>query len=59
VSVGRHQVIAREKEEHGGIKIGSAIFGWLSVTGMAVLLTALAAAAGTAVRMVTASRDCP
>ena len=31
----------------------------LSATGMAVLLTALAAAAGTAVRVATASRDCP
>ena len=37
----------------GGIKIGSAFFGWLAATGMAVLLTALVAAAGTAVGLAT------
>lgn len=42
----RETVVAREKEEHGGIKIGSAFFGWLTATGTVVLLTALAAAAG-------------
>jgi len=41
-------VVEREKDEHGGIKFGSAFFGWLTATGMAVLLTALLAAAGTA-----------
>lgn len=41
--------VAREKEQFGGIKVGSAFFGWLAATGMAVLLTALVAAAGTAV----------
>ncbi|GAA2721558.1 hypothetical protein [Cellulomonas aerilata] len=45
----RESVIAREKEQFGGIKVGSAFFGWLTATGTAVLLTALAAAAGTAV----------
>lgn len=45
----RETVIAREKAQFGGIKIGSAFFGWLTATGMAVLLTALVAAAGTAV----------
>ena len=45
----RQSVVAREKEQYGGIKIGSAFFGWLTATGTAVLLTALAAAAGTAV----------
>jgi hypothetical protein len=45
----RQSVVAREKEEFGGVKIGSAFFGWLTATGTAVLLTALAAAAGTAV----------
>src|SRR5690606_30411239 len=44
----RDSVVAREKEEYGGIKIGSAFFGWLTATGTAVLLTALAAAAGAA-----------
>ncbi|WAH96918.1 hypothetical protein [Arthrobacter sp. MMS18-M83] len=45
----RETVIAREKERFGGIKIGSAFFGWLTATGMAVLLVALLAAAGIAV----------
>jgi len=51
---GRHQaepvtrgdVVAREREEHGGLKIGSAFFGWLTATGMAVLLSALVAVTG-------------
>lgn len=53
-SVGRHEadpgtrgeVVTREREEHGGIKIGSAFFGWLAATGMAVLLSALVAVTG-------------
>lgn len=45
----RHSVVAAEKEQYGGIKIGSAFFGWLTATGTAVLLTALVAASGTAV----------
>jgi hypothetical protein len=42
------EVIAREKEEYGGIKWGSAFFGWLTAVGTAVLLTALVAGTGTA-----------
>jgi hypothetical protein len=42
----RHDVVDRERETHGGIKWGSAFFGWLTATGMVVILTALAAAAG-------------
>lgn len=49
----RATVVAREKKQFGGIKIGSAFFGWLAATGMAVLLTALVAAAGTAVGLAT------
>lgn len=49
----RESVVASEKERFGGIKIGSAFFGWLTATGMAVLLTALLAAAGTAVGLAT------
>ncbi|GAA5035622.1 hypothetical protein GCM10023258_37710 [Terrabacter aeriphilus] len=41
------------KERFGGVKVGSAFFGWLTATGMAVLLTALVAAAGTAVGVAT------
>jgi hypothetical protein len=44
----RREVVARQKEEFGGMKLGSAFFGWLAATGMAVLLTALVAGAGTA-----------
>jgi hypothetical protein len=49
----RRSVVGREQDEHGGIKPGSAFFGWLTATGMAVLLTALVAAAGTAVGVAT------
>lgn len=45
----RETAVARQRERFGGIKAGSAFFGWLTATGMAVLLTALVAAAGTAV----------
>ncbi|NAZ82239.1 hypothetical protein GTR02_10460 [Kineococcus sp. R8] len=45
----RKAVVEREKDAHGGVKVGSAFFGWLTATGTAVLLTALLAATGTAV----------
>src|ERR687897_511699 len=48
VAPDRREVVARQKEEFGGIKFGAAFFGWLAATGMAVLLTAIVAAAGTA-----------
>ncbi|KIS25587.1 hypothetical protein TV39_20425 [Arthrobacter sp. SPG23] len=51
----RETVVAREKEQFGGIKVGSAFFGWLAATGTAVLLTALVAAAGTAVGLATST----
>jgi hypothetical protein len=49
----RHDVVEREKERFGGMKFGSAFFGWLTATGTAVLLTALVAAAGAAVGLAT------
>jgi hypothetical protein len=49
----RQSVVAAEKEQYGGIKIGSAFFGWLTATGTAVLLTAIVAATGTAVAVAT------
>lgn len=49
----RRSVVSREKEAFGGVKIGSAFFGWLAATGMAVILTALLAGAGTAVGVAT------
>jgi hypothetical protein len=45
----RETVVGREKEEFGGMKFGSAFFGWLTATGTAVILTAVLAATGTAV----------
>jgi hypothetical protein len=51
----RETVVAREREQFGGIKIGSAFFGWLAATGMAVILTALVAAGGTAVGLATST----
>ncbi|HEV7742251.1 MAG TPA: hypothetical protein VGO65_07510 [Pseudolysinimonas sp.] len=44
----RDEVLAREKAEFGGMKFGSAFFGWLTAAGTGVLLTALIAAIGTA-----------
>ncbi|MFG1603362.1 hypothetical protein [Actinoplanes sp. NPDC049265] len=51
--VDRASVVAREKERYGGIKWGSAFFGWLTATGTAVILTALLLAAGAAVGVAT------
>ena len=42
----RSEVVNREREEHGGIKIGAGFFGWLAATGMVVLLSALITATG-------------
>ena len=53
----RRTVVEREKERFGGIKIGSAFFGWLSATGMAVILTALVAAAGAGVGLVSSASE--
>jgi hypothetical protein len=49
----RRDVVAREKDRYGGMKVGAAFFGWLAATGTAVLLTALLAAAGAAVGVAT------
>jgi hypothetical protein len=46
--VDRREVAAREREAFGGVKVGSAFFGWLTATGTAVILTALLAATGAA-----------
>lgn len=45
----RDEVVGRERARFGGIKWGSAFFGWLTATGTAVILTALLAGAGAAV----------
>lgn len=49
----RRDVVARQKEQYGGIKIGSAFFGFLTAVGVSVLLTALLSAAGAAVGLAT------
>lgn len=51
--VHRDEVVAHQRERFGGVKIGSAFFGWLAATGMTVILTALLAGAGTAVGVAT------
>lgn len=51
--IDRETVVAREQERYGGVKIGAAFFGWLTAIGMAVLLTALLSAAGTAISLAT------
>ena len=54
-SMDRASVVNREKNAHGGVKVGSAFFGWLTATGTAVLLTALLAATGTAIGLAGSS----
>ena len=44
----RHDVVARQKERFGGMKFGSAFFGWLTAIGTVVLLTAVVGAIGAA-----------
>jgi hypothetical protein len=39
----RRAVYGRERAEYGGIKFGVAFFGWLSATGLTVILSAIAA----------------
>ncbi|WP_249998883.1 hypothetical protein [Actinoplanes sp. M2I2] len=46
-------MVAREKSRYGGIKWGSAFFGWLTATGTAVILTSLLVAGGAAVGVST------
>ena len=47
------EVKNRQREAFGGIKWGSAFFGWLSATGLAVILLSLATAAGVAIGLST------
>ncbi|MDN4610417.1 hypothetical protein [Arthrobacter burdickii] len=42
----RNDVVAAEKEQFGGMKFGSAFFGWLTAIGLTVILSALATAIG-------------
>ncbi|MFF4601037.1 hypothetical protein [Amycolatopsis sp. NPDC001319] len=54
---GRGEVVERQRERFGGIKWGAAFFGWLTATGTALILTAAAAAAGTAFGLATNPGD--
>src|SRR4051812_26927378 len=47
----------RQREEFGGLRWGSAFFGWLVAVGIATLLTALLSAAGAAVGLTQASTE--
>ena len=49
----RAAVVQRERDRFGGIKFGSAFFGWLTAVGVTVLLTALLAATGAALGLGT------
>ncbi len=46
LGVDRRSVTAREEERFGGLKLGSAFFGFMTAAGIAVLLLALLTAAG-------------
>lgn len=51
----RDDVVAAQKRRFGGMKFGSAFFGWLTATGMLVLLTALLSAVGAGVGLATST----
>ena len=55
--VGRRATVREQKEQYGGIKWGSAFFGWLTATGTSLILTALAAALGTAFGLASTPGD--
>ena len=48
-------VVARQREEYGGINWGAAFFGWLVAIGVAALLTAILSAAGAAIGLTQSS----
>ncbi|WP_157413658.1 hypothetical protein [Agromyces allii] len=52
----RRAVVARQREAFGGVKLGSALFGWLTATGTAAILTGTVAGAATALGVDTAGR---
>lgn len=55
--VSRTEVVDRQEEAYGGVKVVCAFFGWITATGMAVLLTALVAAAGAGVGLVSSADE--
>jgi hypothetical protein len=53
--LGSRDVMARQREEHGGLNWGAAFFGWLVAIGVASLLIAVLSAAGAAIGLTTTS----
>lgn len=51
LGVDRQAVQAREEERFGGMKLGSAFFGWLTAAGVAAIGTSLLAATGVALSL--------
>jgi hypothetical protein len=51
------EVIERQREQFGGVKIGSAFFGWLTATGTAAILTGVLAATGAALGLGVVVQD--
>jgi hypothetical protein len=61
-SIDRRDVVNRQKDAFGGMKFGSCFFGWLTASGAAVLLAALATGVGAALgltRTVDATNPTP
>ncbi|GAA1832367.1 YrzE family protein [Agromyces salentinus] len=52
----RRVVVGRQREAFGGVKIGSALFGWLAATGTAAILTGAVAGVGAVVGFDTPDR---
>ena len=48
-------MLARQREEFGGLNWGAAFFGWLVAIGVASLLTAILSAAGAAIGLTSSS----
>jgi hypothetical protein len=48
-----------QRREYGGLNIGASFFGWLTATGVAVLITSLLAGAGSAIALTAAKNINP
>jgi hypothetical protein len=55
--IGTREHVRRQREEFGGLRWGSAFFGWLVAVGIAALLIALLSAAGAAVGLTESSTE--
>lgn len=55
LAVDRSSVRERQEERFGGVKIGSAFFGWISATGTLVILTGLVAAVAAGIGLVSSA----